>query len=48
MTPEERSHLNQLCVLIAEEKDPNRFLELVRELNNLLENKQNRMGKRNS
>ena len=37
MTPEERSFLNQLCFLIAEEKDPNRFLELVRELNNLLD-----------
>ena len=39
MTVEERSWMNQLCALLADEKDPNRFLELIRELNSLLESK---------
>ena len=34
----------ELCKEIAEEKDPNKFVELVRELNRLLDEKEQRLG----
>jgi hypothetical protein len=43
MTPEEREEMNRLCELIQTEKDPNKFDNLVRELNNLLEAKHERI-----
>jgi hypothetical protein len=43
MTPEERERMNSLCTRIQEEKDPNKFDGLVRELNELLEAKHERI-----
>ena len=43
MTPEERERMNQLCVLIQQEKDPEKFNVLVKELNDLLEAKLERI-----
>ena len=34
----------ELCKLVAEEQDPARMIELVTELNNLLEEKERRLG----
>lgn len=45
MTSEEREKMNRLCKLIQEEKDPERFTELIQELNELLEQKENRLKK---
>lgn len=45
MTSEEREKMNQLCKLIQEEKDPDRFTELIQGLNELLEQKENRLKK---
>lgn len=46
MTPEEHARMNQLCILIQDEKDHHEFLNLVRELNDLLERKEYRLGPR--
>lgn len=43
MTPEEREKMNALCERIAIEKAPQKFDELVRELNDLLERKHERI-----
>lgn len=43
MNAEERKRMNWLCLRIQEEKDPNIFDELVRELNDLLEAKHERI-----
>lgn len=43
MTSEEREKMNKLCRQIQEEKDPNKFTELIRELNELLEKKEIRL-----
>ena len=43
MTPEERERVNWLCLRIQEEKDPKTFDQLVRELNELLEQKHRRI-----
>ncbi len=43
MTPEETERMNQLCAQIKTEKDPQKFDELVRELNDLLEQKHERI-----
>ena len=43
MTPEEREKMNALCERIAVEKVPEKFDELVRELNDLLEQKHERI-----
>ena len=43
MTPEERDRMNWLCMRIAEEKDPETFDALVKELNDLLEVKHQRI-----
>jgi hypothetical protein len=43
MTPEERKQMNWLCLRIQDEKDPKTFDRLVRELNELLEQKQGRI-----
>ena len=49
MTPEEREKMYVLCKLIQEEQDPKQLTELIRELNDLLEEKLNRIDiKRNS
>lgn len=43
MTAEERKRINWLCLRIQEEKDPKIFDQLVRELNELLEIKHERI-----
>jgi chemotaxis signal transduction protein len=43
MTAEERERMLVLCQQIAVEKDPSKFGFLVRELNDLLEHKQQRI-----
>lgn len=43
MNPEERERMYQLCALIEKERDHNRFLQLIEELNELLERKEQRL-----
>ena len=43
MTPEEREQLNRLCKQIIEEKGHERFMQVVKELNELLERKGHRL-----
>jgi hypothetical protein len=43
MTSEERERMNQLCTRIQEEKDPEKFDDLVQELNELMEAKHKRI-----
>lgn len=43
MTPEERLMMNALCERIAKEQDHEKFVTLVQQLNNLLENKEHRL-----
>jgi hypothetical protein len=43
MTPKERERMNEICSQIATEKDPETFDNLVRELNDLLEQKHERI-----
>jgi hypothetical protein len=43
MTPEEQSLMNKLCQQIAIEQDPKTFDELVHQLNELLEKKEDRL-----
>ena len=40
MSPEERDRMYQLCALIEKERDRRRFLQLIEELNQLLERKE--------
>ena len=44
MTPEEQLQLSALVDLIIGEKDHQRFIELVHEVNSLLDRKQKRMA----
>jgi hypothetical protein len=44
MTHEEREQMNRLCARIAVEKDSEVFNQLVRQLNDLLEKKHNRLS----
>jgi hypothetical protein len=43
MTPEERELLDRLCTQIKDEKDHDKFIQLVTQLNDLLERKENRL-----
>jgi hypothetical protein len=43
MTPEERQRMELLCAQIAVEKEHDKFLALVKELNDLLERKEHRL-----
>jgi len=43
MTPEEKAQLDTLCRRIVEEKDHEKFIKLVQELNDLLEHKEHRL-----
>ena len=43
MNAEERARMNWLCVRIQEEKDPRVFEDLVRQLNDLIEIKHERV-----
>lgn len=43
MTSEEREKMNRLCRLIQDESDPEKFMELVRELYELLDRKELRL-----
>lgn len=43
MKTEERERMYQLCALIEKEKDHRRFLQLINELNELLERKEQRL-----
>ncbi len=43
MTPEERERMNRICLRIQTEQDPKVFDQLVRELNDLLEEKHARI-----
>jgi hypothetical protein len=45
MTSEEREKMIRLCKLVQEERDPDRFAELIQELNELLEQKESRLKK---
>lgn len=45
MRPEDRERMYQLCGLIEKERDHARFLQLIRELNDLLENRQRKLEK---
>ena len=42
MTPEERKRMNELCQLIADEQDHEMFTRLVKELDELLSQKERR------
>lgn len=44
MTPDEREKMNGLCQQIAIEKDPKTFDQLVKELNDLIEQKHGRLN----
>ena len=44
MPPEERERMNSLCKQIQDEKDHEKFNQLVRELNNLLHRKERHSG----
>lgn len=46
MTPEERELMNTLCREIQDEKDPKRFSELVRELDEVLARKDERLNEK--
>ncbi len=48
MLGKERERFLELCGLAANEQDPHRLLELVREINNLLEAKEERLKQRAS
>jgi len=43
MTPQERQKMNQLCILIQTEQNPEEFDRLVRELNDLIAQKSQRI-----
>jgi hypothetical protein len=43
MTPEERDRMYELCKLIQDEKDPQKFSDLTDELNQLLDKKRERV-----
>lgn len=43
MTPEEREQMDELCKRIQEERDPQKFSELVAELDELLSTKEERL-----
>lgn len=43
MKPDERERMYQLCALIEKEHNHQRFIELIQELNELLERKQERL-----
>jgi hypothetical protein len=43
VTPEEKILMNKLCAAIADEKDSQRFAELVKQLDELLERKTQRL-----
>jgi len=42
MTPEEREQMNRLCTQIQDEKDHERFMQLIKELNDLIDRKEHR------
>ena len=44
MGPEEREHMYELCALIEKEKDHLRFQQLINELNELLERREQQLG----
>ena len=46
MTAEERTQMNALCIRIQEERDYDKFAVLLGELNNLVERKVGRFGRR--
>lgn len=46
MTPEQNKRLNHLCSEIAKEQDHARFHRLVKELNELLDEKEQRLDRR--
>ena len=43
MRGEAKEHWTQLCELAASEQDPDKLLELVKEINRMLEEKENRL-----
>ena len=48
MKGERGERWRQLCAQAAEEQDPDRLMELVREINQLLEEKEERLKRENS
>jgi len=43
MKPDERERMYQLCALIEKEKDHNKFISLINELNDLLERREQQL-----
>lgn len=43
MKPDERERMYQLCAMIEKEQDRERFMQLIKELNDLLERKEHRL-----
>ena len=48
MTPEERERMNKLCAQIQIEQDRQKFTQLIKELNTLVEAKEHRLENRES
>jgi hypothetical protein len=48
VTPEQRERMNELCRQIQVEQDQKKFIALVQELNDLLEQKEHRLEKQTS
>ena len=46
MKGEAKAHWTQLCELAASEQEPEKLLELVKEINRMLEEKENRLQQR--
>jgi len=46
MTPEEEERLNELCRGVIAEKDPKKFDELVKQMNEMLNKKYERIKRR--
>jgi hypothetical protein len=46
MKPEERERMYELCALIEKEKDHKKFLDLINELNDLLDRKEQSLNSR--
>jgi len=46
MKPEERERMYQLCAMIETEQNRERFLQLIKELNDLLDRKEQRLEER--
>jgi hypothetical protein len=48
MTPDEHARMIELCAKIKDEQDPDKFNSLIEQLNDLLEQKSDRIQRRRS